>query len=394
MTVAASASTASPGPEWAVNASRMAGSGARPGITGGDRSGGWAANRYTPSPMDDLLALPTSQPGAHRGPMIGRPTAVLWSDAFLGHDTGDHPENPGRLRATHAELRRLDLLAGRPEVAFGEATDEQLGRVHHDGYLARLRTLSEGGGGSLDLDTVVRPDSPAVARLASGAVIAATDAVLGGAVPRAFVLVRPPGHHATRGRGMGFCLYNHVAVAAAHARADGVARVAILDWDVHHGNGTQDIFYDDPAVLYASLHQHPAYPGTGAATETGAGAGVGTTVNVPLPWGTGDDAYLAAFDTHVLPRLRAFRPDLVLVSAGFDAHREDPLAGLTLTEAAFAALAARIMAVAAESAAGRLVAVLEGGYHPHALARSVVATLGVFDGEVPGGDGGERGDGQ
>ncbi|MBA2753812.1 MAG: histone deacetylase [Chloroflexia bacterium] len=332
-------------------------------------------------------------PPGHRG------TAVLWSDAFLGHDTGAHPENPGRLRAIHAELTRRDLLAGRPDVPFAGATDEQLGRVHGAAYLASLRALSRAGGGSLDPDTVVRPDSLAVARLASGAAIAAVDAVLGGVVPRAFVLVRPPGHHATPDRGMGFCLYNHVAVAAAHARAAGVGRVAIVDWDVHHGNGTQDAFYADGTVLYASMHQSPAYPGTGATRETGTGPGLGATVNLPLPPGTDDGTYLDAFDAVILPRLRAFRPELVLVSAGFDAHREDPLAALLLTEDGFAALAARVLAVAGDAAGGRLVAVLEGGYHPPALARSVVATLAVFDGMNAGGDdggdgGGERGDGQ
>ena len=345
--------------------------------------------------MNYPMLLPTSDPREHGAPTANRNTAVLWSDAFLGHDTGPHPENPGRLRAVHAELARVDLLDGRTDVPFGEATDEQLGRVHGAAYLDGLRAVSGTGGGSLDPDTIVRPDSLAVSRLASGAAIAATDAVLAGVVPRAFVLVRPPGHHATPDRGMGFCLTNHVAVAAAHARAAGVGRVAILDWDVHHGNGTQDIFYADGTVLYASLHQHPAYPGTGAATETGTGAGRGATVNVPLPWGTRDGPYLAAFDDHVLPRLRAFRPELVLVSAGFDAHREDPLAGLELTGAAFAALAERVVGVAAEFAGGRLVAVLEGGYHPPALARSVVATLAEFDGAAPGGgDGGGRGDGQ
>ncbi len=219
-----------------------------------------------------------------------------------------------------------------------------------------------------------------MATLAAGAAIAAVDAALDGLAPRSLALVRPPGHHATPTRGMGFCLINSVAVAAAHALARGLERVLIIDWDVHHGNGTQDAFVESDRILYCSVHQSPLYPGTGAASERGRGRGEGFTLNIPLPPGQGDDVYRRAFDDRLLPAARAYRPELVLVSAGFDAHRADPLAGMRLTEAGFADLARRADDLADGCAGGRLVAVLEGGYDPDALARSVATVLRVLDG--------------
>ena len=267
------------------------------------------------------------------------------------------------------------------------APDEAITRVHHPAYLAAIVAGAEAGGGHLDPDTIVRPDSVDVARLAAGAAIAAVDAVLHGegssnghAVDRAFVLARPPGHHATPDGGMGFCLFNTVAIAAEHALAQGVDRIAIVDWDVHHGNGTQDTFYDDPRVLFCSLHQWPWYPGTGTASERGIGRGARFTVNVPLPAGSDDAVYLTSFNNLIVPHIEAFRPQLVLVSAGFDAHVDDPLGLMRVTEHGFAALAAACLALALEHAEGRLVAILEGGYDPTALGRSVASVVATFDG--------------
>ena len=328
--------------------------------------------------------MPTTPPTAPTPPSRSSeapapPTLLLRTPRSLEHDTGSHPENPGRIRAIEAELTRQGLLDGRPVVPFGPAPDETLAAVHDPAYLAALRALAARGGGRVDADTIVRPESWEVAALAAGAGVAAVDAVLGGVAPRAFVLTRPPGHHATPERGMGFCLLNNVAVAAEHARARGVGRVFVLDWDVHHGNGTQDAFWRRDDVVYCSLHQWPLYPGSGAAGERGAGPGLGATINLPLPPGSGDDAYRRAFETTVLPAVADARPGLLLVSAGYDAAATDPLAGMAVTTAGFAAMA-RLARQAAEAACGgRMVALLEGGYDPGALARGVAATIRAWD---------------
>lgn len=307
--------------------------------------------------------------------------ALYRSERFREHDTGTHPENARRLIAIDAALERGYLLAGRPEIPFTVAPDEALARVHDRRYIAGLRNFAEQGGGWLDADTWVGPSSVEIAALAAGAGIAAIDAALSGAAPRGFVLARPPGHHATPGRGMGFCLFNTIAVAAEHALAEGIERVLIVDWDVHHGNGTQDAFYESDRVLFTSIHQSPLYPGTGATSERGAGEGLGYTINIPLAAGAGDAAYAEVFDRVIAPAAAAFRPELVLVSAGFDAHASDPLANMRLSERGFADLARRTLQIADEHAEGRIVAVLEGGYDPEALAESVVATLAVLDRE-------------
>jgi acetoin utilization deacetylase AcuC-like enzyme len=323
---------------------------------------------------------PSHQSQSHHAAVTAtRPTALLRSPRFLGHDTGPHVENADRIRAIEAALAEADLLRDRPELSFGPASREQLERVHDPSYLDQVETFAAAGGGWLDGDTIVREDSFEVARLAAGAAVAAVDAVLEGTVSRAFVLARPPGHHATPGQGMGFCLLNSIAIAAAEALARGVRRVLILDWDVHHGNGTQDAFYASDAVLFCSIHQSPLYPGTGAANERGTGAGDGYTLNIPLPPGLGDEAYRQVMTEIVIPAARAYAPELVLVSAGFDAHRDDPLANMRLTEEGFAFLASAALQIAAESAGGRLVAVLEGGYDPNALGRGVIATIAAFD---------------
>ena len=317
---------------------------------------------------------PNRQPGREG-------TALFRSPTFREHDTGSHPENAGRLVAIDAELERLDLIAGRPDIPFSAAPDDALARVHDPRYVAGLREFSAQGGGWLDADTAVSPRSFDVAALAAGAGIAAVDAALDGRAPHGFVLARPPGHHATPFRGMGFCLFNTVALAAAHARARGLDRVLIVDWDVHHGNGTQDAFYETDQVLFCSVHQWPLYPGTGSASERGAGPGVGYTINVPLSSGANDDDYMDVFDQVILPAANEFRPQIVLISAGFDAHANDPLGSMLVTEWGFSDLARRVVRIADDHADGRVVAFLEGGYDPPALAASVVATLAALDGD-------------
>jgi acetoin utilization deacetylase AcuC-like enzyme len=311
-------------------------------------------------------------------PPDARRTALYRSPIFRQHDTGAHVENASRLVAIENELERLNLLPDRPEIPFMPATDEALARVHDPRYIAGVRQFAAEGGGWLDADTAVSPRSVDVAVLAAGAGIAAVDAALDGRARRGFVLARPPGHHATPTRGMGFCLFNTVAIAAAHALDQGVERILIVDWDVHHGNGTQDAFYDTDRVLFASVHQWPLYPGTGAASERGTGRGEGYTINLPLAAGADDQTYAELFDGVILPAA-VYQPELVLVSAGFDAHAHDPLGGMRLTDQGFADLARRVVRIADEHADGRVLAFLEGGYDPHALAASVVATLAALD---------------
>ena len=288
---------------------------------------------------------------------------------FEGHDPGyGHPERPAR----YAAVERAVAAAGAPVEPAQEASRGDLEQVHDAAYLSAVERLAAFGGGHLDPDTAVNDVSFRAAVLASGAALAAVDAVIDGEIERAFCGGRPPGHHAERARAMGFCLINHAAVAAAHARRSSAARVAILDWDAHHGNGTQAIFYDDPSVLYVSLHQWPFFPGTGAADERGAGAGEGATVNVPVPAGIGEADYLELFDQVALPAVRSFAPDLLIVSAGFDAHRDDPLCSLGLTAGAFA----RMTESVADIGSGQ-VFVLEGGYDLGALEESVLAVLTI-----------------
>jgi len=302
----------------------------------------------------------------------------------LDHDTGDHVENANRLPAIDAELARQGLIDGRPEVSFGPADIADVERVHNPWYVEAIERAAESGGGWLDHDTYLGPASFDVAMLAAGAAVAAVDAALEGKVERSFAIVRPPGHHATPERGMGFCLLNNLAIAVAHALSRGLTRVLVVDWDVHHGNGTQDAFYATDQVLFFSVHQYPFYPGTGAANETGIGKGEGYTINVPLPAGQRDETYLRHFDERLLPAAQDYRPELILISAGYDAHAHDPLGGMRLTESGFAALAERLSTLAADHANNRLIAVLEGGYDLPALARSVAATLRVLDGEPAG----------
>ena len=306
---------------------------------------------------------------------------LIHTDRFAEHQTPPgHPERPERAEVMDAVAARW-RERGVEIVAPRTATSEQLARVHDPDYIRRISETALKSQ-QLDPDTYTSPESYEVALLAAGAAIDGVERVMAGSHRAAVAMVRPPGHHAERERAMGFCLFNNVAVEAAHARAQGAAKVAIVDYDVHHGNGTQHIFETDPHVLYISTHQFPYYPGTGAADEVGRGAGRGFTVNVPLEVGAVDEDYQLAFATVVLPVLRQFEPDLILVSAGFDAHERDPLGGMRLSTAAFAAMTLELAAVADDCCRGRIVSVTEGGYDLHALAASLDAVIGVHYGEA------------
>jgi acetoin utilization deacetylase AcuC-like enzyme len=297
------------------------------------------------------------------------------------HDTGGHPENARRLTAIEEALSDRDWL-GLELVEAPAAEREQLLAVHTAAHVDSIEVLSEGGGGMIDLDTVASAGSWNAALHAAGGAVHATDRVLseGGF---AFCGLRPPGHHAERDRAMGFCLFNNVAVAAAHALRDrGLERVLVVDWDVHHGNGTEAIFYDSPDVLYASIHQSPLYPGTGAAADAGSGDGEGFTVNLPVPPGSGADDFLALLQHVVVPIAGEWQPELLCISTGYDAHREDPLANCELDDAAYGDLAATMRELAVRLDAPLLLC-LEGGYALGALARSVVATVEALISERP-----------
>jgi acetoin utilization deacetylase AcuC-like enzyme len=310
---------------------------------------------------------------------------LIHTDRFAEHQTPPgHPERPER-----AEV--MDVVADRwrsrgTEVAAPPpATREQLLRVHDEDYLRRVSETA-GRAAKLDPDTFTSPESHEIALLAAGAAVDAVARVMHGPQRTALALVRPPGHHAERDRAMGFCLFNNVAVAAAHARASGAAKVAIVDYDVHHGNGTQHIFEHDPGVLYVSTHQFPYYPGTGAVAEIGRDAGRGFTVNLPLEVGAVDEDYQTVFDAVILPVLEQFKPDLIVVSAGFDAHERDPLAGMRLSTEAFAAMTAELRGMAERCCQGRMAVVTEGGYDLQALAASLDAVAATLSGSAQAAD--------
>lgn len=297
-------------------------------------------------------------------------------EIFIQHRApAGHPERAARAEAVRDALLDAGLRDRGRQVPIRAARDEELARVHTAAYLDELSRAVPGQTGWLDPDTYFSPGTWDAALAAAGSVAELATQVLAGALSSGLAVVRPPGHHAEAGRAMGFCLLNNVAVAAAAARAAGAARVAILDWDVHHGNGTQQIFWDDPSVMYLSVHQFPFYPGTGAPDEIGGPGARGATVNVGLPAGSGDREYLAAFDHVLVPALRRFRPDLVLVSAGFDAHHADPLAAMRVTRMGFTGMARRMRAVADEVAGGRWVVTLEGGYDLAGLGEGATAVL-------------------
>ncbi len=290
-----------------------------------------------------------------------------------------HPERPERLRAARAALEELLRNAGPESLAVDalsprDATPEELERVHGAGYLSELES-ARGGTGHLDADTYFAPDSVAAAIRACGGSLAMVDRLLDGNADFGVALVRPPGHHARPDCAMGFCLLNNVAVAAAHARARGLERVMIVDWDVHHGNGTQEMFYDDPSVLYASLHQFPFYPGTGAASEVGTRDGAGYTINVPLSSGAGEAVYLETVRQLLAPVIADYDPQLLLISAGFDAHARDPLAGMLLASETYPRMLEALVSAWDGGGRGRLGLLLEGGYDLQGLEQSLGATL-------------------
>jgi acetoin utilization deacetylase AcuC-like enzyme len=299
------------------------------------------------------------------------PTGLVTDARFLAHVAPwEHPERPERLTAIERAIDAAGLRQKTVPVPARPATRAELERAHSARYLDTLEAaIGKGGSGWLDADTYYCEHTWTAALLAAGASLELAEQVSSGKLDNGFAFVRPPGHHALRERAMGFCLINNVAVAAAHLHARG-QRVAILDWDVHHGNGTEAIFDEEPEVLYVSTHEWPQYPGTGPALHTGSGRGVGTKLNVPLPARTSGAAYLRAYDTKVKPAIESFRPDFILVSAGFDAHHDDPIGGLQLTEDTYVTVTQHLMSVQP-----KLAMVLEGGYDLGASARSSVAVL-------------------
>ncbi|HEY0250224.1 MAG TPA: histone deacetylase [Kofleriaceae bacterium] len=307
----------------------------------------------------------------------------ILDEIFVQHRApSGHPERPARAEAVRDALLAAHIKERAQQVPIRKATDEELARVHSGSYLSELERVVPGKAGWLDPDTYFSQGTWDAALAAAGSTTELARKVLAGEHERGISVVRPPGHHATRDRAMGFCLINNVAAAAAAIRAAGAARVAILDWDVHHGNGTQDIFWDDPDVLYMSVHQFPYYPGTGAPTEIGGEAARGATMNVGLPAGSRDADYAAAFEHVFEPKLARWKPDFIFVSAGFDAFEHDPLAGMRVTHAGFAQLAARMRRSADQLCDGRILAVLEGGYDLDGLGGGMTATLNAFVGEA------------
>ena len=310
-------------------------------------------------------------------------TLLVSEDAMLAHDQGrGHPESPARLQAILTRMHARPV-AGTRWQAPQPATRAQIGRVHAPAYIDFVDAV-RGQTVHIDEDVAMAPGSTDASYLAAGAAIEAVTAVMQGAADNAFALVRPPGHHAEVDRAMGFCVFANVAIAAEHARqALGAQRVLVVDWDVHHGNGTQHVFEARDDVLVFNAHQWPHYPGTGGHHEQGRGAGVGYTINAPLPGGLGDGDYASLFREVLRPVAESFRPDLVLVSAGFDAHRDDPLGGMAVTAEGFAGLCGVVREIAGHSAGGKLVLVLEGGYDLAGLADSVHACVEVLAGATP-----------
>ena len=315
-------------------------------------------------------------------------TVIFTDTSFDAHTWHGHVEQAARLVAIRQALDTSGLHDALYHRMPTYAPDAALDAVHTPPLLRQIRQMASYGGGQFDSDTYVTADSWDAARLAAGAAIGAVEVVVGGSARNAFALVRPPGHHATPGRAMGFCLINNIAVAARYAlRQLGLQRVAIVDYDVHHGNGTQDVFYDDPQVLFCSTHAAPFYPGGGSVAEMGdRNLAFGATLNVPLPFGSGDIGYNHVFEQVIAPALRRFHPELILVSAGYDAHWTDPLGPMVLSVSGYARLNQHLLALADELCAGRLVMILEGGYNLEALGACVVMAARQLLGHAPGPD--------
>jgi acetoin utilization deacetylase AcuC-like enzyme len=303
-------------------------------------------------------------------------TSFIYNPLYLKHETSPHPENPGRLEAIYGKVQSSEIS---PNLIFTDprqAAPEQIAMNHSAGYIDQVKASCEQGVRNLDADTVISKDSYDAAILAAGAGLTAVDMVLDGEADNVFCAVRPPGHHAEKDRAMGFCLFNNVAIAARYAiRERDLNRVFIFDWDVHHGNGTQHSFYSDPSVFYSSVHQFPFYPGTGDKDETGSGDGLGTTLNFPLRAASGDAEYLELIENKLIPEMIKFKPDLVIISAGFDAHEDDPLGNMEVTTEGFGKMTELVKNAAQEICAGRLISMLEGGYNLQALSDSVQCHL-------------------
>jgi acetoin utilization deacetylase AcuC-like enzyme len=319
------------------------------------------------------------------GPTVTRKTAITYDPFNVRHTREGHPENYRRLEKSWGLLTHDGILASALMVPSTNAPLDALLRVHTPRYVERLQMSQTLGGGHLDADTYLNPDSYEAALLAAGGLLNVVDAVLMRRADNGFALIRPPGHHALPYVGMGFCLLANAAIAARWAQdKHGLNRVLIVDFDVHHGNGTQDVFYSDPSVLFFSTHQYPFYPGTGAADEVGDETGYGTTINVPFPAHVGDAGYLEAFRRVLAPAARRFRPQLIILSAGYDAHWLDPLASMQMSVTGYGALVNELLALADEVCGGRLVAVLEGGYNLDVLSHSVLTTLRLLSGDSRG----------
>ena len=301
----------------------------------------------------------------------------IYHDDFLKHwMPPGHPECRERLTAIHSHLDRTGLINQLTIIQPRPAGKEEICLVHEQRYVEAIIEFCRQGGGSLDADTYAGPDSERAALLAAGAAVTAVDEVVSGNVSSCFCAVRPPGHHAEAGHAMGFCLFNNIAVAAAWAiKEKQIPKVAIVDWDVHHGNGTQNMFYNNPNVLYISLHQYPHYPGSGSASERGQGDAQGTTLNIPMSSGSGDGEYLEAFEKSVLPAINQFGPSLIMISAGFDSHADDPLSMIDLSDECFGSMTGMLKESARSCCEGRIVSLLEGGYNLDALSRGVEVHL-------------------
>lgn len=310
-----------------------------------------------------------------------RKTALVYDDDYLRHDTGPHPENAERLRCIMETLSGDPIWKELVPLKPRKAPVECVEYVHPIEYIRTIDQACRKGSGYLDMDTVISPHSYWIALLAVGGVLTAVDAVMNGRADNALALVRPPGHHAEPERAMGFCLFNNVAIGARYAqRRYELNRVAIIDWDVHHGNGTQRIFYSDPSVLYISLHQYPHYPGTGSRGEEGVGEGCGFTLNFPMTAGSGDKEYLTLYREQILPKLETFEPHILFISAGFDGHRDDPLGGINLTDEGYALMTDMLVRFSINHCEKRIVSVLEGGYNLRALPDSVLAHIRELSG--------------
>jgi acetoin utilization deacetylase AcuC-like enzyme len=299
--------------------------------------------------------------------------SLIYDSVYLKHDTGVHPENAKRLEAILRAIDKDESLSNRlVRIAPKPAHNEDIARCHREELVYHLESLCVRGERNVDVDTRISPESFEVAKLAAGAATTAVDAVMNQDGGRAFCVIRPPGHHATITNAMGFCLFNNAAIGARYAQEKyGVERVLIVDWDVHHGNGTQDIFWTDPSVFYFSTHQYPHYPGTGAADERGGGRGEGTTLNIPLPGGTAAREHRRAFIDALHQIERTFPPDLIIISAGFDSRRGDPLGGLMLEDTDFSEMTKEVLRIAEKHASGRVLGLLEGGYNLELLGGSV-----------------------